>query len=383
MEDSSAATQPSPIVTELPRFDSAAVIGRSLEPPSATKFRIPMINWALFLITLLTTTMAGASQTETPFSLLHPLATFSALSGGLTFSIPLMAILLAHEMGHYLTSRRYHVDTSLPYFIPAPVPSLFFIGTFGAFIRMRSVPRTRRAMFDIGAAGPWAGFVVSMIAIVIGLRWSQVAPLDTSQGGLDLGNSIIFWSVARVVLGIDPNSVNVNLHPTAFAGWVGILVTTLNLLPIGQLDGGHVIYALFGPRAHRIISRLVWVGCLLMAVIPYFLHLNFWPGWLLWFVLVLVLGLGHPTTLDIDTRLQGGRRLAAWASVLLFVVTFSPVPFSITAPSAAAPTPDSDAPSYSVMYHLPERTPQIRPLAARKTMLYLGPCRGACLRAFL
>ncbi|MGH7879201.1 MAG: site-2 protease family protein, partial [Candidatus Binataceae bacterium] len=299
----------------------------------------------------LTTTMAGASQADATFSLAHPIATFSALGAGLSFSIPLMAILLAHEMGHYVTSRRHGVDTSLPYFLPAPLPSLFFIGTFGAFIRMRSVPRTRRSMFDIGAAGPWAGFVIALGAIILGLRWSQVSPLDTSQGGLELGNSIIFWSVARVVLGVDPNTVNVNLHPTAFAGWVGILVTALNLLPIGQLDGGHVIYSLFGARAHRLISRLVWVGCLLMAVIPYFLHLDFWPGWLLWFLLVLALGLGHPSTLDAQTRLLGARRLAAWATVLLFVLTFSPVPFSLTAPRA--PQPQSDGPRFSVIYRAP------------------------------
>lgn len=352
MEDLTAPPELSPIVTDLPRFEPIPEAVRAYPSQPAPRFRIPAINWLLFLLAMLSTTMAGASQAGTPFILSRPVETFANLASGLSFSLPLMAILLSHEMGHYLTSRRYGVDTSLPYFIPAPVPSLFFIGTFGAFIRMRTLPRTRRAMFDIGAAGPWAGFVIALGAIILGLRWSDIAPLDTSQGGIDLGNSIVFWSVARVVLGVDPNTVNVNLHPTAFAGWIGLLVTALNLLPVGQLDGGHVVYSLFGPRAHRVISRLVWLGCLLMAVIPYLLHLEFWPGWLLWFALVLVLGLGHPSTLDMDTGLHGMRRLSAWATILLFIVTFSPVPFSVTPPKAA-PAQPSDAPQYSVIYPLP------------------------------
>ena len=116
----------------------------------------------------------------------------------------MMAILLAHEMGHYLTSRRHGVDATLPFFIPAPVPSLFIIGTFGAFIRMKSLPRTRRAMFEIGAAGPWAGFAVALLAVILGLKLSKVTPLDNSAGGLNLGNSMLFWGVSRVILGVDP-----------------------------------------------------------------------------------------------------------------------------------------------------------------------------------
>src|SRR6202035_4440219 len=198
------------------------------------------------------TTTAGAYMNGEEVPLLHPLLAIAALRSGLSFSIPLMMILFAHEMGHYLTSRYHTVDAPLPYFIPAP-PSIFIIGTFGAFIRMRSPARTRRVMFDIGAAGPWAGAVLAVLAVAIGLKLSDVSPLDASGGGLQLGNSILFWAVSYAVLGVDPNSVNVNLHPIAFAGWIGLLVTTLNLLPVGQLDGGHVIYALFG-RWHRTIA---------------------------------------------------------------------------------------------------------------------------------
>ena len=148
---------------------------------------------------------------------------------------------------------------------------------------------------------------------------------------------MIFWSVSRVVLGVDPNAVNVDLHPIAFAGWLGLFVTTLNLLPVGQLDGGHVVYSLFGGRLASRISRLFALGCLLMVVVPVgrtscSTPTDFWCGWLMWFVLVLFLGLGHPSTIDADTPLAGMRRLAAWATVALFIGTFSPVPVSFAAP---------------------------------------------------
>ena len=195
---------------------------------------------------------------------MHPLLAIAALRSGLSFSIPLMVILFAHEMGHYLTSRYHNVDASLPYFIPAP-PSIFIIGTFGAFIRMREPARTRRVMFDIGAAGPWAGVMLAIPAVIIGLYLSDVTPLDKSAGGLELGNSLLFLGLSHLVLGVDPSTVNVNLSPIAFAGWIGLLVTTLNLLPVGQLDGGHVIYALF-PRRHRTISMLFVVSCVLMVL---------------------------------------------------------------------------------------------------------------------
>jgi membrane-associated protease RseP (regulator of RpoE activity) len=344
-------------LTELPRFEGAAQPYQSYERPLAHPRRFPRLNIVLFALTLLTTTMAGADMAGAVVRLADP-SSYINLWAGLTFSIPLMLILFAHEMGHYTTAQRYGVDTSLPYFLPAPFPSLFIIGTFGAFIRMRAPARTRRAMFDIGAAGPWAGFVIAIIAVVIGLRWSDITPLDTSQGGLQLGNSLIFWGVSRVVLGVDPNSVNVNLHPIAFAGWIGLFVTTLNLLPVGQLDGGHVVYSLLGPRWHRIVSRLAWIGTALMVVVPYFLNLDFWFGWFFWFVLVLILGLGHPATIDSETRLSGSRRIAAWATIALFIATFSPVPLSL---APATPQPPPGGQTYSVTTHIvPSRGSAIR-----------------------
>jgi membrane-associated protease RseP (regulator of RpoE activity) len=351
MDESSAYNQISPVVTELPRYQGPATPIRGYEP-QRMPFRIPPVNLALFLLTLLTTTMAGADAAGAYVGFGAPLQSLVNLQAGLSFSIPLMLILLAHEMGHYTFARRYGVDATLPYFLPAPFPSLFFIGTFGAFIKMRAPARTRRAMFDIGAAGPWAGFIVAMAAMVIGLHLSTVSQLNTSSGGIQLGNSIIFWSISRLVLGVDPNNVNVELHPIAFAGWLGLFVTTLNLLPVGQLDGGHVVYALFGGRWHRRISRLFAAGCLLMIAVPALLHMPFWYGWGLWFFLVLFLGLGHPATIDAETPIAGPRRWTAWATVALFIITFSPVPIYYVAPQEQLP-PAPEGQTYSVMHHLP------------------------------
>jgi membrane-associated protease RseP (regulator of RpoE activity) len=311
------------------------------------------------LLTFLTTTTAGAYMNGEEVPLLHPLLAIAALRSGLSFSIPLMMILFAHEMGHYLTSRYHNVDASLPYFIPAP-PSIFIIGTFGAFIRMREPARTRRVMFDIGAAGPWAGVMLAIPAVIIGLYLSDVTPLDKSAGGLELGNSLLFLGLSHLVLGVDPSTVNVNLSPIAFAGWLGLFVTTLNLLPVGQLDGGHVIYALF-PRRHRTISVLFVISCVLMVLVPLALGYNLWWGWLLWAVLVLALGLGHPSTIDRDTPLNPRRAFAAWATVALFIVTFSPVPLAFVQPEAPIPTQENSH-SQEIIHHAPHYDQMLRQL---------------------
>jgi membrane-associated protease RseP (regulator of RpoE activity) len=345
------------VLTEIPRYTAPAqpaerALGRS---------HIPALNIALFLLTLLTTTTAGAhlNGEEVPF--FHPLAALAVLRSGLWFSIPLMAILFAHEMGHYLTSRHHNIDASLPYFVPVPAVFPFFIGTLGAFIRQRELARTRRVMFDIGAAGPWAGVMLAIPAVVIGLYLSDVTPLDKASGGLQLGNSILFLGLARMVLGVDPRTVNVNLNPIAFAGWLGLFVTAMNLLPMGQLDGGHVVYTLF-PRRHRTISTLFFVTCVLMVLVPLALGLSFWGGWLLWAVLALAFGLGHPSTVDRDTPLDRRRRLAAWATVALFIVTFSPVPFAIEQPEATLPPTQDNSHSQEIVHHMPHYDEMLRRL---------------------
>jgi membrane-associated protease RseP (regulator of RpoE activity) len=286
----------------------------------------------LFLLTFATTALAGALQKGvypvTSFSALvfgvlaHP----EALVHGLPFAVPLMLILLCHEMGHYLFARKHGVRASLPYFLPAPPFPLLPIGTFGAFIRMRSVPTDRRTLFDIGAAGPWGGMIVAVPAVIIGLALSEVRPLSPFDGGLYLGDSFLFSLLTRLVLGVSGNDVNIELHPIALAGWFGLFVTFLNLLPVGQLDGGHVTYALFG-RFHRWISR----GFL--AVI-FFLGFQGWVGWFFWVALLSLLGIDHPPTHDMFSTLDPRRKLYAWGTVGLFGLTFMSAPLMIVEPKS-------------------------------------------------
>ena len=192
----------------------------------------PGLHVLLFLITLLTTTAAGALHAGA-----DPLEDPWALLSGLPFSVTLMSILLVHEMGHYLVSRHHGVQASLPYFIPAPS----FIGTFGAFIRMKSPPPDRKSLFDVAAAGPLAGLALAVPAVIVGLHLSTMTASETPSGGLTLGSSLLLSFLSKATLGLLPEEVNIALHPIGFAGWIGLLVTALNLLPVGQLEGGHVI----------------------------------------------------------------------------------------------------------------------------------------------
>lgn len=269
------------------------------------------IHVILFLTTLLTTTMAGTFLAGG-----DPLANPWDLTRGLPFSATLMTILLVHEMGHFLVARLHGVEATPPYFIPGP-PIL--IGTFGAFIRMRT-PTNRRALFDVGAAGPWAGFVLAIPAVIYGLSLSDVGPPVEAGQGLVLGDSLVFTALARLTLGVAPADATIALHPIALAGWFGLFVTFLNLLPVGQLDGGHVIYALLG-RYHRLVARLGLVVILGLALLG-------WPGWVVWAILVSLLGIDHPPTID-DTPLDPRRRLGALLTIGLLVATFMPVPIQV------------------------------------------------------
>ncbi len=303
----------------------------------------PVERWwlhvLLLLLTIVTTTWAGAVIAGTipdpsPLWLwLEVLApttgALAAWAAGFWFSLPLVAILLAHEMGHYLTARRYQLDVSPPYFIPVPlIPS--FIGTMGAFIRLRTVLTDRRQLFDVGIAGPLAGFAVALPVLFVGLRLSQV-PLDRSLHGLvlvfggtpvaELGDSLVTLLLRRVVLG--HTAAALELHPLAFAGWVGMFVTMLNLLPISQLDGGHVLYATM-PKVQERVALGFWV---LLLGLGYW-----WTGWFVWAGLVLVLHrgrLGHPSVLSPARPMPASRRWTALTGLLLFLVTFAPVPFKL------------------------------------------------------
>jgi membrane-associated protease RseP (regulator of RpoE activity) len=280
--------------------------------PAARVADRPLLHLLLLAATALTTTMAGARMAGVePTSL-------RSLAAGLPFSVTLLAILVTHEAGHYLMCRRHGIAASLPYVLPAP--PMFLLGTFGAVIRVRSRFPDRRALFDMAAAGPWAGFVVALVAMVVGLRLSSVDPALPEGPVVMLGDSLLTSFLARVVLHAPPDTVM--LHPVAFAAWAGLLVTSLNLLPVGQLDGGHVLYAARGRRA-------VLVPLLLLTMLVW-LALTGSPFWIVWSVVAAaMLFLGHPPTLNDAQPLDTWRRRGAVLSLALFLVTFVPEPIRI------------------------------------------------------
>jgi membrane-associated protease RseP (regulator of RpoE activity) len=273
------------------------------------------LHLILFLLTFVTTTVAGAIQ-----ECVDPLANPLEILSGLPFALTLMLILLVHEMGHYLTSRYYNVKATLPYFIPGPS----FIGTFGAFIKMQSQMPDRRTLFDIGASGPLAGLVFSIPAVVLGLQLSTIEPAEPSAcNNIIFGSSLLFRFLTKETLGFFPAHA-FTLHPVATAGWVGLFVTAMNLLPAGQLDGGHVNYALFG-RRYIWLSRLTVLAILLLGVTR-------WSGWLIWGVLLLFMGVRHPPPVDSETPLDAKRKLLGWLLLATLFVTFMPIPFAIWEP---------------------------------------------------
>jgi membrane-associated protease RseP (regulator of RpoE activity) len=306
------------IEVEAPPFLS---LGLEEEEPGP---RFSDLAWpiVLFLLTVFTTLWAGAYATrsnpkEGPLQFL--LGDPAALLKGLPFAGTLLGILVTHEFGHYLFSRIHRVPASLPLFIPGPP---HFIGTFGAVIRMRSPILSRRALFDIGVAGPIAGFVVAVVALVIGLRLSTVVTTEAVYG-LHLGEPLLLQFVSWLVLGPLPQGYDVVLHPVGFAAWFGLFVTSLNLIPIGQLDGGHVAYALWGPRQRTVA----------LAMLPILMLLGFmpggWPGWFLWAGMAGLVGLGHPPVRDPRTALGRTRIWVGWSALAIFVLTFAPIPFSV------------------------------------------------------
>ncbi len=266
----------------------------------------------LFLATIFTTLVVGARM---QFNFLHNLPVFSLnddalplfpvrwalaepsrLLLGIPFASTLMLILLAHEMGHYLCCRYYGVYATLPFFIPAPT----LIGTLGAFIRIRSPIRSRTALFDIGIAGPIAGFLVALAVLAFAMPHSKVITIPSTLHSSRALHSVYF-------------------PPTVIAAWVGMFATALNLLPGGQLDGGHIVFAL-APRAHRIVSRLT-----ILALIP--MAIYFWLGWMVWAVLLRISGMRHPMVADWP-GISGARRWLAVFALLMLVLTLTPAPFA-------------------------------------------------------
>lgn len=286
----------------------------------------PWINLALLLATVVTTSYCGADFHQNFTANLDPAAPDPPFVfwHGLWYGLTVLSILGVHELGHYWACRRYRIDASLPYFLPAPV----LIGTLGAFIRLREAVPTKRMLFDIGVAGPIAGFLVAVPALFIGLALSPVIPLPDAppDGGatLYIGQPLLFRLAAWAVSGTVSEGYTLNLHPMGFAAWVGLLATALNLFPIGQLDGGHISYAVFGSR-----STLVTLAS---AAILFALAFHS-PSWIVWAVLMVVmlvaLGPRHPRTLDHDVPLDRTRRLVAACALVIFLLCFTPAPIRI------------------------------------------------------
>jgi membrane-associated protease RseP (regulator of RpoE activity) len=289
----------------------------------------------LFALTLLTTTVTGTAMQadfdhNRPFDLENSFPVYVAmwqhpgmLLHGLPFSLTLLSILLAHELGHYLAALYHRVDASLPYFMPSP-----FLGTFGAFIRVRSPIYSKRVLFDIGVSGPLAGFVFLLPALAIGLAFSKIIPNIGPQGAIHFGVPGLQWLLTHAIFpGV--RTSDIYLHPIGRAAWIGMFATAMNLLPIGQLDGGHILYSFF-PRRHGTVSKVLCVLMLTPAVAligRYFgLHgipgSGMWTGWSIWGLVLLWLGRRHPIIHD-PTEMTSGRRTLAWIALVIFILCFA------------------------------------------------------------
>jgi len=282
-----------------------------LVPAPPRKF--PWVNIALFAATCVTTWLVGV----------YLMAGFNGTStseffgpgpwiAGLPFSLAVMSIFFSHEMGHYLTARYYGLDVSLPYFIPFPT----IAGTMGAFIRIRSPFQDRKSLLEVGVGGPIAGFIVAIGVLVLSLGRSRIEPLTDSA--IRFGDPLIFKIVQHWMGLTPPPGMDCFLHPVSLAAWFGFLATALNLLPAAQLDGGHIIYALFG-RYHRWISRGV-----VAILVP--LGIFYWWGWFLWIGLLLFVRLHHPPTLDDSIPLKPRHIVLGIIALLLLILCFMPAP---------------------------------------------------------
>lgn len=298
------AGRATPLLQEDPRYGHAIFLGPDIARPVAEERPVrPMLHWALFALTLLTTCAAGATQEGA-----HVLQNPRSLVLGLPYAIALMSILGFHELGHYYTARHYQIRVTPPFFIPVP----FALGTFGAFIQMRSAPENRRSLFDVAVAGPFAGLVLAIPALVIGLKHSTIIPSGSAEDQMSLGfvsSSILFMLLAKFSVGAQLLNGDLLLSPLAFAGLLGLLVTALNLLPIGQLDGGHIARAMFGTRGGGWISQVFMFGLFLAAF--------FNPQYLFWALIVFFIARRVAPPMNDVTRIGAGR---IWLGVLAFVI---------------------------------------------------------------
>ncbi len=296
--------------------------------PGKNQVVVPVL---LFLITILTTAITGAQ-----LSVADPFSSWASFSYGFNYSFALLSILFCHEMGHYLYARHYGLKVTLPYFIPFYFPLMFNFGTFGAFIRLKEQIPHKKALFDIGVAGPLAGFVVSVIFLLVGFQqigsedamWrtiSAIHPLSANtEGVLTFGSNILFDFIAEQTGRTYLPMSEMYHFPFIVAGWFGLLITSLNLMPIGQLDGGHITHAMFGGQAARIailgFAALVGLNIYLISQFNSFVYI-LWP-----FLIILFIKFKHPPTLDDSVPIGPGRKLIGYIAYLIFILCFSPMP---------------------------------------------------------
>jgi Zn-dependent protease len=298
------AGRATPLLQQDPVYGHAIYLGPDIARPVAEERPVrPLLHWALFALTLLTTCAAGAMQEGA--DVWHDPR---SLAIGLPYACALLAILGFHELGHYYTARHYNIRVTPPFFIPVP----FALGTFGAFIKMQSAPEDRRSLFDVAVAGPFAGLVLAIPALIIGLKHSTIIPSGSAGDQMSMGfasSSILFMMLAKFSIGSQLLNGDLMLSPLAFAGLLGLLVTALNLLPIGQLDGGHIARAMFGTRAGTWISQLFMFGLFLAAF--------FNPQYLFWALIVFFIARRVAPPMNDVTRISAGRM---WLGILAFVV---------------------------------------------------------------
>ncbi|HTK29247.1 MAG TPA: site-2 protease family protein [Vicinamibacterales bacterium] len=283
------------------------------------------VHALLFLLTVLTTTLVGVNHylgfmSDFGARRLPHLTTAAMLVRGFWYSGTILAILGVHELGHYLACRYYDVDASRPFFLPMP---FILTGTLGAFIRIREPIPAKRMLFDIGIAGPIAGFLIAVPALFMGLAMSDVARIPPGMTGFELGEPLLFKLASWLIWGTPPRGFSVNMHPMAFAAWFGLLATALNLFPIGQLDGGHISYTVLGRKSSTL--TVVMIG---IAIVLTWFSLS----WLVWTVLMIgmlrVFGRHHPPVPDEHVPLDRTRQILAAFALAMFVLCFTPVPFS-------------------------------------------------------
>jgi membrane-associated protease RseP (regulator of RpoE activity) len=344
--DQLAASVDSYGLTPLFRLENGEQIIYLINAPPKQKPSTPWVNVILFVLTVFSVMFAGATPAGPATNDVggQLLALLRGIFSGWPFALSLLSILLAHEFGHYLMSRHHKTPATLPYFIPLPLPPL---GTLGAAIFMKGIPKNKRILFDIGVAGPLAGMVIALPVLFLGLKMSTLGTINTNPTSFIEGNSLIYLLAKYAVFGkILPQPANfgnlppflywlryfftgrpspiggmdVFINPIAFAGWAGLLVTALNLVPVGTLDGGHVVHALFGDKASKAFPFII----VLLAV-----QGIFWSGWWLWALLLLWLGRVKGEPLDQITPLDPMRRMVAIFVIILFVLVFTPVPFSL------------------------------------------------------